>query len=164
MRTVHVRLSTSGIDSAIAELEAYKNKIKRNLEDLIEHLAYVGAKEAAQRFGRSEYDGENDVQVSAKKTAKGYDVYAKGEAVAFIEFGAGVYYNGTEPYPQERPAGIVGIGQYGKGFGKRNMWGYINKAGDLVLTRGTPSAMPMYHASQEMQKEIKTVARSVFGL
>ena len=29
----------------------------------------------------------------------GYAIVAKGQAVAFIEFGAGVYHNPSEPYP-----------------------------------------------------------------
>ena len=79
-----------------------------------------------------------------------------------IEFGAGVYFNGPEPYPEPRPAGVSRIGEYGQGKGKQNTWGYYDDGGNLILTHGTPAAMPMYHAERTMEQEIKRIAREVF--
>ena len=80
----------------------------------------------------------------------------------FIEFGAGVYFNGPEPYPEPRPDGVAKIGEYGQGKGKQNTWGYYDDGGNLILTHGTPAAMPMYHAERTMEQEIKRIAREVF--
>jgi hypothetical protein len=87
---------------------------------------------------------------------------AEGKAVAFIEFGAGVYHNPSEPYPNPRPSGIVGIGEYGKGMGKRKAWGFKDENDELVITRGNPAAMPMWYASEEIKNSVLKVVREVF--
>jgi hypothetical protein len=109
------------------------------------------------------YDGVNDSEVTLKIIENGYQIVAEGHAVAFIEFGAGVYYNPSEPYPNPRPDGIVGIGEYGKGYGKRQAWGFKNESDELVITHGNPAAMPMWYASEEMRNSILQIARRVFG-
>ena len=132
-------------------------------KQLLEELANIGLKEAQVRFTNAMYDGVNDSEVTLDAIENGYRIVAKGKAVAFIEFGAGVYYNPTEPYPNPRPDGIVGIGEYGKGYGKRQAWGFKNESDELVITHGNPAAMPMWHASEEMRNSILTIARRVFG-
>ena len=56
-------------------------------------LARIGMQEASVRFSTAQYDGTNDSNVTIEKTQNGYNVVANGNAVAFIEFGAGVHYN-----------------------------------------------------------------------
>lgn len=126
-------------------------------------LAEYGAEEARVRFAGAQYDGTNDTRVTVEPVPNGYKIIASGGSVFFIEFGAGVYYNGSEPYPEPRPAGIVGIGEYGKGKGKQNAWGFYDDSGDLVVTRGNPAAMPMYHASRVMFQDVERIAREVFA-
>lgn len=149
---LNVSLSTSSINDAI---KAVKNMEKR-IDKFMKKLAEIGLDEATVSFAAADYSGENDVVVDVIKTDKGYIVEAKGEAVAFIEFGAGVYYNSPDPYPQ-RPNGVSGIGEYGDGKGKRAAWGYYDDGGNLVITRGTPAAMPMYNAMQEIKRIAKEV-------
>ena len=156
-------LSISSIDNAIKELQAFRDSIEGKMYQLLEKLSYIGVKEASVRFTTAMYDGVNDSSVSVEKTHFGYKIVASGKAVAFIEFGAGVYHNPGEPYPDPRPSGIVGIGEYGKGLGKRQAWGFKDETGDLVITHGNPAAMPLWYASEEMRKYILTIAREVFG-
>ena len=161
--TITCNLSEQDIKRAIAELKAYKQTFLKKEQQLLEGLAEIGIKEASVRFTTAMYDGVNDVSVSLNKAKNGYVIEAKGEAVAFIEFGAGVYHNGSEPYPNPRPEGIVGIGEYGKGMGKRKAWGYKNENDELVITRGNPAAMPMWYASEEIKKSVLRVVKEVFG-
>ena len=130
---------------------------------MLKELAEIGVKEASVRFTTAMYDGVNDSSVSLEATNNGYTIVAAGHAVAFIEFGSGVYHNSSEPYPNPRPDGIVGIGEYGKGQGKRKAWGYRNEAGEVVVTHGNPAAMPMWYASEEMRSKIQRIAQEVFG-
>ena len=65
-------------------------------------------------------------------------------------------------YPRPRPDSVAKIGEYGQGKGKQNTWGYYDDGGNLILTHGTPAAMPMYHAERTMEQEIKRIAREVF--
>lgn len=161
-KSISVKLDAAAIGKAIKGLNAYNAWVKRKTAELMERLATIGAMEATVRFSRAYYDGEKDVSVSVEPIPNGWKIVAAGQSVCFLEFGAGVYYNGSEPYPS-RPPGVDGIGEYGQGKGKQNTWGYYAENGDLVLTHGTPAAMPMLHASRVMEKEIMRIAREVFG-
>ena len=156
-------LSERDIDRAIKELKQYKQDFLKKEERLLKALSEIGVKEASVRFTTAMYDGINDVSVKLDTTKNGYAIVADGKAVAFIEFGAGVYHNTGEPYPNPRPTGIVGIGEYGKGYGKRKAWGYRDNTGELVITRGNPAAMPMWYASEEMKNSITKIVREVWG-
>jgi hypothetical protein len=156
-------LNKQAIDNAIVLLKNYKQEFLEKEKRLVEGLAEIGLKEASVRFTTAMYDGVNDVSVHLDATKNGYVIVADGKAVAFIEFGAGVYHNGGEPYPNPRPKGIVGIGEYGKGHGKQKAWGYLDENQELVITRGNPAAMPMWYASEEIKNSVLKVVREVFG-
>lgn len=158
-----MELSGSSIDNAIKELKAFRESIEQKMDKLLEELANIGVREASVRFTTAMYDGVNDSSVTLEPITDGYCIKAEGKAVAFIEFGAGVYHNPGEPYPNPRPDGIVGIGEYGKGYGKRQAWGFRDESGELVITHGNPAAMPMWYASEEMRNKITKIAREVFG-
>lgn len=170
-KVISLDLSKQSIDKAIKELAQYKKDFLVKEQKLLEGLANIGVREASIRFTTAMYDGVNDVSVVLDKTSNGYSIVANGEAVAFIEFGSGVYHNSGEPYPEPRPEGIVGIGEYGKGKGKRRAWYYKGEPGTngeqlkngVVKTRGNPAAMPMWYASEEMRNSILQIAREVFG-
>ena len=158
-----MKVSSSSIQNAINELKSYRDSLDAKTDKLLKELAYIGVKEASIRFTTAMYDGVNDSSVTLEPIKDGYCIKAEGKAVAFIEFGAGVYHNPGEPYPNPRPAGIVGIGEYGKGYGKRQAWGYRDESGELVVTHGNPAAMPMWYASEEMRNAIKAKFVEVFG-
>ena len=168
---IKTTLDRQEIDRAIKELKAYKQAFLKREKDLLEGLAEIGLKEASVRFTTAMYDGTNDVSVHLDTTNNGYAIVADGKAVAFIEFGTGVYHNPSEPYPNPRPSGIVDIGGYGKGMGKRKAWGYRGDPGtngkltskNVVITRGNPAAMPMWYASEEIKNSVSAVVRRVFG-
>lgn len=162
-KIIKFSLSANSIDKALKDLQEYKKWVQQKTQELAERLADLGLYEASVRFAQAQYDGDNDVEVYTEPTAKGWKIVAQGRSVFFIEFGAGVHYNGSESYPNPRPSGIVGIGEYGQGKGKQDLWGFYDAAGDLVLTRGNPAEMPMYHAQKIMEENIRRIAKEVFG-
>ena len=162
-KKIKFSLNESDISRAIEEIERYRRDVENKTAQLTKLLAEAGLKEASIRFTTAIYDGVNDVQVRLDETDRGYAIVAEGNAVAFIEFGAGVYHNPSEPYPNDRPDGIVGIGEYGQGKGSNSAWGYYDESGDLVITHGNPAAMPMWYASEEMRNLIERIAKEVFG-
>lgn len=163
-KVIKFTLSSASIQNAIKSVEAFRDSLERKTNEMLEKLSYIGAKEASIRFTRAIYDaGVNDSTVSTETIDGGYCIKAEGKAVAFIEFGAGVCHNSGEPYPNPRPSGIVGIGEYGEGHGKQNTWGFTDESGQLHITHGNPAAMPMWHASEEMRKEITRLFMEVFG-
>lgn len=177
-KVIKMDLSVSSIDNAIKELKAFRDSLEIKKLSLLKGLGEIGVYEASLRFTTAIYDGVNDSDVSLEATAQGYAIVARGQAVAFIEFGSGVYHNPGEPYPGPRPDGVVGIGEYGKGHGARTdddgnpiPWVYKGQPGSnglvlkngAVMTRGNPAAMPMWYASEEMRSKILKIAKEVFG-
>lgn len=177
-KEIAIELSQKSIERAIKELNDYKKWVNAKTEELAKQLSLIGIQEASFRFTGAPYDGVNDVYVSTISKAEGeyyvYTIVAKGQAVCFIEFGAGVYHN-TAAYPLPKPEGVVEIGEYGKGKGKQSYWGFYgenpgtngwlvqSKKGPVVITRGNPASMPMYYASAEMKKKVLAIAREVFS-
>ena len=89
---------------------------------------------------------------------------ASGDDAVWVEFGAGVYHNGspgTSPHLRGAELGLT-IGGFGKGRGKKEVWGYFEN-GALKLTRGTPAKMPMARAVMVVCDEIVAIAKEVFG-
>ena len=162
-KVITMSLSAKSIEQAIAEVREYMNSLDKKKQELLDELAMIGVQEASVRFTTAMYDGVNDSEVTLDPIENGYRIVAEGKAVAFIEFGAGVYHNPSEPYPNPRPNGIVGIGEYGHGYGKRQAWGFKDASGEVVITHGNPAAMPMWYASEEMRNAILKIARRVFG-
>lgn len=176
-RKIVVELSKEAIDKAIRELNDYKEWVNRKTKELLEQLSLIGIQEASIRFSGAQYDGTNDTQLKTEESFDGtnyvYTIIAAGQAVCFIEFGAGVYYN-SAGYPLAKPPGVVGIGEYGKGKGKQNTWAYYGEdpgsngvlresaKGSVVITHGNPAAMPMYYAGSEMKQKILSIAKEVF--
>lgn len=161
-----VRISlndASSVSSAIKELREYRRWISEKTKELNEELAKLGAKVAETGFAGKGDEGDDPATVSVQKKGKGWVITAHGKTAFFVEFGAGIYYNGAEPYPEDRPAGVVKIGEYGKGRGKTNGWYFIGKDGNKVFTRGTKAEMPMYHAKKTIEQELTDVAVRVFS-
>lgn len=166
---------SSNVDTVIAQLKQYRDSIDRKMHQLLERLAEIGVDTAAVKFRSAQYDGDNDVVVNEPEwiTDTKLIISATGSSVTFIEFGTGVHY--TEQHPKAAEMGAI-RGEYGKGRGKRETWGYygnpgtngvirktVDGKGDLILTHGNPPARAMYDAGKQMRERIVEIAREVFG-
>lgn len=171
-KVISVSLSESGIEKAIQELLAYKQEIIRKTELLRQKVAARLADEARSGFNGAIVDdltGKNsprlaDVNVSVDDRDNVSVVVAEGEDAVWVEFGAGVYHNGSvgsSPHPKGAELGFT-IGGYGKGNGKKEIWGFYED-GELRLTHGTPARMPMSQAMNTIINDIVLIAREVFG-
>lgn len=170
-KTIRFDLSKRSIDSAIRELKDYKAEIRRKTEEFRKRFAEEVMKLAQAGFDASTVDhiiGEEstpaNVSVNATSIGNTTFITAQGEDAIWVEFGAGVYYNGaagSSPNPWGQELGYT-IGSYGKGHGKRKVWGYY-RDGELVLTHGTPATMPMYNALKQTCDNIWNIAEEVFG-
>lgn len=171
-KIIRFGLSTSEIDRAIKELEQYKRDIIQKTELLRKRVAERIASLASSGFAGAIVDDltedsggvrHAEVDVSVDERDNVSIIIAKGEDAVWVEFGAGVYHNGSagsSPHPKGAELGFT-IGEYGKGMGKRETWGYYED-GELRLTHGTPAAMPMYNAMKNVCQEIDAIAREVF--
>lgn len=169
-KVIRFGLSTKEIDNAIRELNNYKQEIVRKTDLLREKVAEKVAELSRSGFAGAIVDDlltggakTADVDVSIENRENVTLVIAKGEDAVWVEFGAGVHHNGSpgsSPHPKGSELGFT-IGGYGKGMGKRDVWGFYED-GVLRLTRGTPATMPMYKALKTVCDEISVIAREVF--
>ena len=172
-KVIRISLSEKDIDRAIKELEQYKREIIRKTELLRTRIAERIANLAQSGFNGAVVDDltggsggarKADVRVSIDERENVSVIIAAGEDAVWVEFGAGVFHNGStggSPHPKGSELGFT-IGGYGKGMGKRQTWGFYED-GELRLTHGTPAVMPMYNALKTVCKEITSIAKEVFG-
>ena len=169
-KVISFGLSEKEIDRAIKELEQYKKEIIRKTTLLRVKIAERIETEVRSGFSGAVVDdllngGKKTAQVSVSMDNKENVsvVIAAGEDAIWVEFGAGVFHNGSagaSPHPKGSELGFT-IGGYGKGMGKKQTWGYYED-GELKLTHGTPATMPMYRAVRTVCSEIAEIAREVF--
>ena len=193
-------LDSSSIDDAIKQIEAYQKDLEEKSDTLRVRIADTVRDVAQETFKDSQTSdilpkgGKPDpctVVVTTSERAvidkKGEDtgkmmsvVTADGDQAVFVEFGAGIYHNGSagaSPHPYVNGLGgpdVAGflIGSYGKGQGARTawtlpkeLWTETDENGNPIkkVTRGTKARMPMYHGAQYAILTLSELAREVFG-
>lgn len=172
-QTIQMTLNPASIDAGIAELRAYQRRLEVRCEELRQRVAYFIARDASAVFNTAVADdliGEGvvtgSVQVSVESGGNNTTlVIASGKDAVFMEFGAGVYNNGavgSAPNPWGSNFGFT-IGSYGKGNGRREIWGYRGEDGEVHLTHGTPASMPLYKAVMSVRRDLERIAMEVFA-
>ena len=172
-RTITIDIfNPASIDAAVKEIRDYADWVKRKTDELRERVAYFIAKDASAVFNTAVAEDDlwegaitGSVDVVVEDNGNMTLVIANGTDAVFMEFGAGVYYNGavgSSPNPLGAALGFT-IGSYGYGQGKKEVWGYMGEDGRLHLTHGTPASMPLYRAVQSVVNDIEQIAREVFS-
>lgn len=163
-------LTEQDLDRAIKELADYKKELIRKVEIFRQKVAERLAEEAQDGFNFTIVDdviGDQrmaDVKVSIDNRGSITVVIASGEDAVWVEFGAGVFYNGaagSSPNPLGQELGMT-IGSFGKGNGKKKVWGFYED-GVFRKSRGTPAKMPMARAVTTVCNDIQSIAKEVFG-
>ena len=163
----------ASIDRAVNEIREYSRWVQRKTDELRERIAYFIAKDASAVFNTAVAEDDmregvitGNVEVSVELQGDNTTVIiASGKDAVFMEFGAGVYYNGavgSSPNPLGTALGFT-IGSYGKGNGRKEVWAYDGGDGQIHLTHGTPASMPLYKAVQSVSRDIVKIAREVFA-
>lgn len=173
-RTITIDIfDPASIDRAVNEIREYSRWVQRKTDELRERIAYFIAKDASAVFNTAVAEDDmregvitGSVEVSVEPQGDNTTVIiASGKDAVFMEFGAGVYYNGavgSSPNPLGTGLGFT-IGSYGKGNGRKEVWAYDGGDGQIHLTHGTPASMPLYKAVQSVSRDIARIAREVFA-
>lgn len=171
-KTIRFGLGVTDINRAIREVNKFKQDFRNKVDTYRKRIAEELAVQASLNFGNAVVDDvihgsprRPDVAVTVSERGSISVVVAEGEDAVWCEFGAGVYHNGSvgsSPNPYGNDLGFT-IGSYGKGYGKKQAWGYYDENDDLVITRGTPASMPLYNAAQEVMRKAIEIAKEVFG-
>ena len=107
---------------------------------------------------------EDSISVTVDNQGSSATIYAKGKAIAFIEFGSGAAMGYGHP-----DAGKHGLGpgtwSMDESLGGKGHWddpnGWYYKHGEK--SHGNPPAMAMVAARDAMVEELTTIAREVFA-
>ena len=162
-------LSQKSIQNAINQLKSYQNELKNKNELFVQRLAELGIPVIDQNIMMAQGDSDKNHNTYIKINR--FDDYAQatlvceGSGLLFIEFGAGIFYNGqagSSPHPKGEEFGYT-IGSYGQGKGKNESWTYESESGEWVRSYGTEATMPVYKASVEMMQNIRKIAKEVFS-
>lgn len=168
--TVTVDLSKASIKNLRDTIQRYRDSLDQKCSQVLERMGQAGLQVASETFSGAYYDGVNDVSVNVDRVSDTeIRLVANGEAVAFIEFGSGVWHG--YGHPQAGNLGF-GPGTYpGKGnWDNPNGWVYRGASGsggvwvrdDVYRTFGNPPAMAMEHAGTMMIYEMIKAAEEVF--
>ena len=104
MKIVINPFSSKSVNNAIRALEKYRKDLDKRVERLVERLVVIAENAARQKYGGN----GNSVTLTHEKTADGqYTIYAKGAAVCFIEFGAGVRTKVTQEIYEDIPFSVT---------------------------------------------------------
>lgn len=169
-KKIHINaLSSKSLSLAIKEIEKYREDLRDKNDEFVQKLCELGL--PVVRDYASAASGDSSRNYNSYIKLNSYGMYSKaeliweGKDVLFIEFGAGVHYNGeagTSPHLMGKELGYV-IGSYGQGYGKQDFWYYEDGTGAHVRSYGTEGTMPMYRASLKIQEQIVKIAKEVFG-
>lgn len=168
MKTITFELSPDSVEDAIRELERYSNSLMGKLDLFVERLGEIGIKVIN---ANSTVPGDSTAPqpvarvASLSEDSARIDIIFEGKDVLFIEFGAGIHYNGSvggSPHPLGSQFGYT-IGSYGKGQGANDSWYYKGENGGRFKSYGTQAGMPVYKAAQQLRQDLTSIAKDVFG-
>ena len=169
MKTIHIEaFDKSSVDKAIEEVKAIKTEWKRKANLCSEMIAAALADEINKNLEAIPMtDDVIDVKTHTPKPVnwfaaaypQGNRVLIKGHDIVFIEFGAGIYHNGSVNNPLSQAVQFdTSIGSYGKGHGNEPYWFIAHN----LISRGTPAYMPINNAIEAIKPQIPMMIRQVF--
>ena len=152
----------NSVKQAVKQINKYKRDILKKEQMLLQRLEQYGATRVSIGFARSVFTEDQEPIVVSSYFASNNVVciQANGKDVAFVEFGAGVRFG--QGYQGERPEGIVGIGEYGKGRGKNPKGWWYSKDGESKHSYGNPPAQVFYNTMNDLAEKVEDIAREVF--
>lgn len=169
-RTIKIDLfDGKSLDNAIKQIQEYQRTLNDKCEMFVRRLAEVGIpiidQNIASAAGDSDKGHNTFIKINSFGSYSQAQLIVEGKDILFIEFGAGVHYNGNlggSPHPKGKEMGYT-IGSYGKGQGKNDFWFYYADSGEAVMSHGTQATMPVYKAGVEIRRQMLKIAREVFG-
>lgn len=157
-KTINISLSNpNSVAKAISELQAIRNSLDTKAKQLSEELAKLGADVASRYYGAS-----SGITVTVIPTEKGFTINANGSDVVFLEFGAGVTVDSSNPFAQEMPFDVSSGSWSVQDKQQFVTWGYWYVYGDKKMDRVVPTNA-MYNASKEIKERTVEIAKKVFG-
>lgn len=160
---ISVELNDAGLKKLTKAIDKFEKDMIRKTQILVDRLAKEGLEIARVGFELAEYDGVNDVKVDIEpRDETCVAIVATGNAVLFLEFGAGLYGYG---HPEPRN---FGPGTYPGQKNALNPKGwYLPKEVQAIVgkkkSKGNIPTAAMYKAKKTLELEIQQMASEVFN-
>lgn len=173
-----LELDVSSIDNAISQLEAYQEKMERDLKYIIQEAAKRGVDIIRAEYAVAPYPGVKKYKVDYYPSDDGYTatIKADGQSVMFMEFGAGLF-KASAPFAvldliSGQP---VAHGTYGQGKGKNPKgWAFVGEMGSnppggtyktddgrVVRTMGNDAVPAVWHSRRAMKAIVDQIVNEV---
>lgn len=165
-------LSAESFEKAAARVRKLQKVYYNKNREFVRELTKAGLRVISANIQPQEGDSEPPipnnphVMVGDKDGVMTATLRLRGKDVMFVEFGAGVHFNGPagqSPHPLGLELGYT-IGSYGLGQGKYDTWVYKTDDGVYHVSEGTEAMMPMWRADQEIRNTFASIAKRVFGV
>ena len=149
-------LNPNSIARAEKEIERIMKDIDRKVNLFIHELARIGQSAAQGAYGAA-------VSVSLVESENGVTISADGEAVVFLEFGAGSSTNSANMYANEMPFPVQRGSYSDANHGEYQATHYDHWTfGGVEMTAVEPRN-GMQKAYEAIMQDIASVAKRVFG-
>ena len=156
-------INLSGLNHYMSSLKKYEIL----LSDFSGAMAWLC--ENVKKYAEEQYKqyGHSDIEVSYSPNGTFATIYAKGEQVAFFEFGTGDVGNGTYPDPTIVPtSGVPITGEwvyyYENPKTKRTSHGIRGWFWDNRFQRGNPAEAEMWKTAQYIKTNSGIILRAYF--
>lgn len=156
-------IDLSGLEHYIKVLEEYG----RLLKDFRKAIIELGTK--ARAFAEKKYaeHGHSSITVDFEPHGTTATIYAKGNAVAFFEFGTGEYAKGT--YQGNLPqSGVPLTGNWEYYYNsehkgeKNGIKGWFLDEEKTIFLKGNPAEAEMWETSQYIRQQAQLIFRQYF--
>lgn len=163
---IRIDLNKPGsINEAIKALKTYKQKVYEKLERLTQVLADNGVVVAKSWLGATQGDSlqaKVGLEIDNDGNICRAIIHLSGKDALFVEFGAGFYYNSTDP-PHAEEFGY-GVGTYNPS--SDNAWNpdgwYYWTGTERIHSYGTEGTYPLYHAAENIRNNCIIKALEIF--
>jgi len=160
---ITVELSADGFRKAARAVERYRQRLKKNIERLVEAMCKEGEFYAINRLEHVD-TGETLESIRGYRNGNKGVIMAGGNAI-WIEFGTGVRKNsGNPPHPLASELGMSPWGTYGEGHGAQwDGWYYPGDDGKIHFSTGMEGNQFMYLTAQLLKERYPDMAKEIFN-
>lgn len=163
-KTIKIRMSRQSIQEAIKELERERVKFLEKVKLFTRMLANDGVQIALYQIRTSIGDSQPpNITLDIDEGGDYCSAYIQisGKDFLFVEFGAGISYNPSNP-PHAAQYGM-GVGTYpGQTHAYDKGWWYIDDNGNKHYSRGTQGTAPLWNARETIRNEAIITALQIF--
>lgn len=152
----------SSFDKAIKEITKFEKWVNQKTNELIKRLADEGVNIALSHTERASAYGNTDIEIYSEKGSNGsWRIVASGEDVYFVEFGAGIGVDESDPFVAQADVEVFDGSYSLKHNGpyiKTGIWHYNG-----LTLNGIEALKPMYQTQKELEERLVDIAKEVFS-